>query len=232
MIEIVEPNKNESYQEYINRILLRGNEKDKSNYQEKHHIIPKCKEGTNDKDNLIWLYPQEHYYAHKLLAEENPSDKGLQYAWWNMCHCALEKRGYKISAEDYAFSREKISKNMSEFMKKKMNSKDNHFIGTHHSEETKRKISESNKGKYPSKETREKMSKNRPDVSGSKNPRARKVRCVETGEEFDTAKEAGDKYKMCPSNPGCGIRDCCRGRRKSCGVDNKTGQPLHWEWVN
>ena len=28
--------------------------------------------GSNDEDNLVYLYAQEHYYAHKLLAIENP----------------------------------------------------------------------------------------------------------------------------------------------------------------
>ena len=37
------PLNNETYKEYINRIQLnRENIKDKDNYQERHHIIPKC----------------------------------------------------------------------------------------------------------------------------------------------------------------------------------------------
>ena len=119
---MIKPNENESYQNYINRLLLRENKKDKNFYQEKHHIIPKCMGGTNDKENLIWLYPQEHYYAHKLLALENPKEKGLQYAWWNMCHCLFGERKYEVSAEEYAQSREIFSKNISAFMKERMNS--------------------------------------------------------------------------------------------------------------
>ena len=34
--------------------------------------------GSNDEDNLVYLYAQEHYYAHKLLAIENPKNNGLQ----------------------------------------------------------------------------------------------------------------------------------------------------------
>lgn len=230
---MIEPLENETYNEYIKRILdSRPNIKDKENYQEKHHIIPKCLGGNNDKENLIYLYPKEHYYAHKLLAIENPSHRGLQYAWWNMCHCWLDKRMYKVSAEEYAEAKERSSKFISEFMKERMNSDKNHFIGTHHSEETKRKIAEGNKGKIVSNETKEKMSKNHYDTNGANNPRARKVRCIETGEVFDTAKEAGEKYNLSPSNPGCTIRDCCRHRRGTSGKDEKTGQPLHWEWAD
>ena len=65
----IDSNNNESYDNYIKRILNnRENKKDKYNYQEKHHIIPKTMGGTNDSSNLIYLYAQEHYYAHKLLA--------------------------------------------------------------------------------------------------------------------------------------------------------------------
>ena len=32
--------------------------------------------GSNDEDNLVYLYAQEHYYAHKLLAIENPKNNG------------------------------------------------------------------------------------------------------------------------------------------------------------
>lgn len=66
---IITPLKDEKYSDYIQRILnARENKKDKNFYQEKHHIVPKTMGGSNDKENLIYLYAQEHYYAHKLLA--------------------------------------------------------------------------------------------------------------------------------------------------------------------
>lgn len=74
--------------------------------------------GSNDKENLIYLYAQEHYYAHKLLAQENLFEKGLQLAWWNMCQCVKEdKRVYKISAEEYSLAREKAAVAISEMRK-------------------------------------------------------------------------------------------------------------------
>lgn len=89
------PKENEKYNSYIQRILgYRNNIKDNGEYQEKHHIIPKCLGGSNDEDNLIFLYPQEHYYAHKLLALENPNNQKLQYAWWNMRQCTQMVREY------------------------------------------------------------------------------------------------------------------------------------------
>ena len=51
-----------------------------SEYKERHHIIPKCMNGSNDKDNLIDLYAKEHFIAHKLLAKENPCNFSLACA--------------------------------------------------------------------------------------------------------------------------------------------------------
>lgn len=74
--------------------------------------------GINDSSNLIYLYAQEHYYAHKLLAQENPHEKGLQLAWWNMCQCKQEgNRDYKISAEEYSLARINAAKIISETRK-------------------------------------------------------------------------------------------------------------------
>lgn len=78
---ILLPLDKENSEQYIKRILKeRGRIKDKDNYQEQHHIIPKSRNGTDDKDNLIFLYPQEHYEVHRLLALENPDIKSLQSA--------------------------------------------------------------------------------------------------------------------------------------------------------
>jgi len=58
-------------------LSFRQNKKVENKYQEKHHIIPKCLGGNNDEENLIYLFPEEHYYAHKLLAIENPHNKSI-----------------------------------------------------------------------------------------------------------------------------------------------------------
>lgn len=118
-MDIIIPKTKETYKEYINRILsLRVNRKDDTTYQERHHILPKTMGGTNEASNLIYLYAQEHYYAHKLLAKENPSNQGLQLAWWNMCQCNNNgKREYHITAQDYAEARKKAAKANSEIRK-------------------------------------------------------------------------------------------------------------------
>lgn len=49
-------------------------------FTESHHIIPRCLRGSDDAENLVDLYPREHYVAHLLLAKINPDVNGLWFA--------------------------------------------------------------------------------------------------------------------------------------------------------
>lgn len=140
-----------SYNEYINNILKTRGRFNCKGYKERHHIIPKCLKGTNDEDNLIDLYPQEHFIAHKLLHEEYPSNMGLCTAYFRMCF-KNGKSGIQVSPEEYAIAREKYSLLRKQYFKGEKNP----FYGKHHTEETKQKIS--NKKYNPSKELRKKLS--------------------------------------------------------------------------
>jgi hypothetical protein len=53
---------------------------------ERHHIIPKCLSGTNKKENLVFLTPEEHYVAHQLLCRIFPQCYGLAIAVFRMTH--------------------------------------------------------------------------------------------------------------------------------------------------
>ena len=57
----------------------------------------------------------------------------------------------------------------------------NPMYGKHHTEETKKKISEAQKAFYQ---------KNPDARKGKNNTMARRVECIQTGERFDTCKEA------------------------------------------
>lgn len=70
-------------------------------YYEMHHIIPRCMGGEpknrKDKyhDNIIWLYPFEHYIAHILLIKEYPDNDSLWFAFWYM------SGKYRYDVDDY-----------------------------------------------------------------------------------------------------------------------------------
>lgn len=115
--ELAEPKL--SYFEFIDNIIQTRGQFGLSNniYWEGHHIIPKCFGGTcnsKHKDpNIIRLLPEEHYIAHKLLAEENPENKKLVAAFEMMIHPkGKTKRYYEVSKEDYALARRLWSEHM------------------------------------------------------------------------------------------------------------------------
>lgn len=85
-----------TYNQFIKNIIdERGQWNNNVRYSERgcerHHILPKCMGGLplnlswQPHENIIWLFPQEHFIAHQLLAEENPDNISIVTAWWGMC---------------------------------------------------------------------------------------------------------------------------------------------------
>lgn len=143
-----------TYKEFIQNIInTRGQWNiPKEEYWEGHHIVPKCLGGKGRpkcKDaNIIWLYPQEHYEAHRLLALENPKNSSLLWAWYVISHCSnSENHKIKINAEEYAALRLKIAKDASKKFKGQIPwNKGKHNVYT---EETLQSISTNKLGQSP-----------------------------------------------------------------------------------
>ena len=202
------------YKEFINNILLsRGRIiKEKNVYYETHHILPKCMGCSNKKDNLIQLYPKEHFLAHKMLAMENPNNFSLVHAYQCMAFTKNknQKQRYELTPEEY----EEVRILFSNSLKNKYKDKTQHpNYGKHLSNETKEKISKANKGnkkclgrklsdetkekiskanKNPSQKTRQKMSNSQKarNLTGKNNPRAKKIIRISDGKIYDTIKQA------------------------------------------
>lgn len=85
-------------------------------YFEKHHIIPKCHNGTNDKSNLILLTAREHYIAHWLLSKIYTEDNKMCYALWMLSHdnqnnyIKYNSKKYQNIKKNYAIHQSIISK--------------------------------------------------------------------------------------------------------------------------
>lgn len=176
-----------TYNEFIQNILdTRGRfGVPDGEYKERHHILPKCMGGTNDKNNLIDLYAKEHYIAHKLLALENPSNNGLQFAWWNMCqiHGNSEQSRYEPSPEEFEEARKRCA-----LLSSENNTGENHpMFGKHHSKKTKDRMSKAHKGQ----------------LSGEKNPM---FGHKHTEEEKKKISEWGKKWHSEHTHPMTGVR--------------------------
>ena len=135
-----------NYNEFINNILeIRGRFNCGENYHECHHIIPRCMGGTDDKENLIDLFAREHFIAHKLLAQENPDNEKLVYAWWMMTNFENPNHEYyEPTPEEYEEARICFAETHSERMKGDGNPR----FGIETSDETRNKIREALVGKY------------------------------------------------------------------------------------
>jgi hypothetical protein len=72
------------YQKIYNQIIERAKNRKLEGYKEKHHIIPKCLGGDNNKENLVELTAREHFLCHMLLCEIHPDENKLKHALFLM----------------------------------------------------------------------------------------------------------------------------------------------------
>lgn len=66
-----------NYKKIYDNLISKGRNRVLNCHVERHHIIPKCMGGTDDKENLVELTPEEHYVAHQLLVKIYPKNKAL-----------------------------------------------------------------------------------------------------------------------------------------------------------
>ena len=149
------------YKEFIQNILdTRGRFNCGDEYHERHHIKPKCLDGTDDEDNLIDLYAREHFIAHKLLAEENPDNNKLTYAWTMMAWAKRDdQHRYQVTPEEYEEARKALSLLSSKLGKERYSTPEKcPMFGKHLSEEAKQKIRKKTIERFKNPEERKKMS--------------------------------------------------------------------------
>lgn len=137
------------YDKLISKAQTYFRHKDMNEYYENHHIVPKCLGGLDDEVNMVLLTAKEHFVAHHLLAKIHGGK--MAYAFWAMCNqrSPLQDRQYKVTAIVYESAKKHFSKTHSERMKG-FNPWEHGGLGMtgiDHTEETKNKISASNKGK-------------------------------------------------------------------------------------
>lgn len=68
------------YQKHYDSLVNRARNRSVLSYTERHHVVPKCMGGTDSKENLVNLTPEEHFVAHQLLVKLFPNNQKLIYA--------------------------------------------------------------------------------------------------------------------------------------------------------
>ena len=221
-----------TYDKFIQNILnTRGRFACLDGYHERHHIIPKCMNGSNSRDNLIDLYAREHFIAHKLLVEENPQNYQLKYAYWNMCQCTGRDGQDKYIPTPEEYEEARI------FCHEAMSGENHPWYGKHHTQESREKMSISKKDMYNGennpffgkKHSQENIEKMKGTHSGKDNPKSRPVYCIELGIGFDSIGIASKKTGVNKRS----ISYCLDGTQKHAGKHPVTGELLTWvEWKN
>ena len=240
-----------TYNEYIQDILdTRGRFACGEEYCERHHIIPRCMNGDDSDDNLIDLYAREHYEAHKLLAEENPDNEKILFAWWSMSMKSPHTNDrYQLTADEYETAKIALSNAQSKTKKEIFKDKRNHpMYGKTHSKEAKEKMSKAKKGKpssrigqHVSEKGKERLRKAKLGSKWSDEQHKKMdgryangnsvccvpIYCPELDEKFWGLQEVCDKYGFTKPN----ISKCLKGERKHSGRHPITGEKLTWKYL-
>jgi len=69
-----------NYNRIYTNLIERARSRKIDQYTEGHHVIPRCVGGSNNKDNIVRLTPEEHYVAHQLLVKMYPKEHKLVYS--------------------------------------------------------------------------------------------------------------------------------------------------------
>lgn len=258
MYKIIIPIENETYDEYIQRIQKNHGDLRPILYEtQTHHIIPRCMGGTNSPQNLIELFHEEHYYAHKLLVNKYPNNDKMLLAWWfitctyknNNIPIKLQNPNPPISAEEYAELRRQITRinqtRSVETWKKWREEgyeRDTSALRTpehrQYCSERSKKMWEQNKDKWKAegfgtfKPHTDEWKKEHSRQMSENPPSAKKVILLNTkdaGKIFSNAKIAGIwQGKGDLAQPGSAITYCCRGQTLTSGRHPETGERCKW----
>jgi hypothetical protein len=126
------------YTTYYFNIINKAQHRQLDSYSESHHIIPKSLGGSNTSENLVKLTPREHFICHLLLTKmvESTNKNKMIYALWMMNKGNSKQQRIKVTSKTYSMMKIEYANAVRESK-----------LGKKLSEETKRKISNSLKGK-------------------------------------------------------------------------------------
>ena len=111
-----------NYELQYEKLINRAKDRKINGYTERHHIIPKCMNGTDEKDNLVDLTAREHFIAHLLLLKIYPKQYGLIKAVMMMTVGNSIQKEHRSMNRMYSWLKEKHSNEMSRLQNGNKNS--------------------------------------------------------------------------------------------------------------
>lgn len=182
-------------------------------YYEKHHILPKCMGGLNNKSNLILLTAMEHLRAH-LLLPEMVNDKGVKYR----LACAFHRMTQVSSTHKrsgvwqfYAVARRKFSELRT---------------GIKHTDEARAKISAAHKGKVCPEETKTKISATLMGNKRTEETKAKISAALSGSKLKDDTKAKLSAANMGAKNPFSGKTHTAESRAKMSAARKRKKSPI------
>lgn len=167
-------------------------------------------------DKALAKYGIDNFEIAIIDNAETIDELNEKEAYWIKYYNSFSENGYNMcegGGNTKGYHHKDISKKaMSEKKKVAYIGEGNPFYGKYHSEATRKRFSETRKGRKLTEEWKIHIS----EGSICK----RKVKNIETNEIFDSIKEAAEKYNIKATH----ITRVCRGKRK------KTGG-FHWEYI-
>lgn len=171
---------------------------------EGHHVVPRCIGGT-DSDGIVYLTPEEHYIAHLLLVKIYPNEPRLIYAA-NMMTVNKENL-QRTNNKRYGWLRKKFiaaariinsNRKHTEITKQKISQ---YQKGRPKSENHRKKLAEANKlrkGIPRSSEVKAKLSAARKGKPGKKHTEEakRKISEAKKGKKLKPGKKLSEEHKQ------------------------------------
>lgn len=102
-----------NYQKLYDTIVERAKSRELQGYKERHHVIPKCMNGSDDPTNIVELTAKEHFLCHKLLVFIHPNSISLWHAYNMMSVNGVgQRRNVRLTAREYQEIREALLPSM------------------------------------------------------------------------------------------------------------------------
>lgn len=203
-------------------------------YTERHHIVPRSMNGSDEPSNLVDLTAREHFVAHMMWAKVHGGNQ-----WYSVNVMTHGRQGkYYPNSRLFEIARKHAAEQKSIDMKasnpnnmdgvKEKQSKNNCMHNPIHRAKVTGKNHFTQRPDYICKTSGDNHPMKRPEIRAkfarSNHPNATKIKCIETGVIFDAMELANDWLRSLGKTPNTG--NLTTGAQKG-----KMRYGYHWEYV-